>query len=96
MEEVRGTNIKSHKITLNNRGFGNITGVIAVISFDPNEILLETEQGMLLIKGNELNVTKLTLDKGEVDVDGKVDSFTYSDMKPGIKGENGLFDRLFK
>ena len=70
--------------------------VIAVISFDPNEILLETEQGMLLIKGNELNVTKLTLDKGEVDVDGKVDSFTYSDMKPGIKGENGLFDRLFK
>lgn len=96
MEEVRGTNIKSHKITLNNRDFGNITGVIAVISFDPNEILLETEQGMLLIKGNELNVTKLTLDKGEVDVDGKVDSFTYSDMKPGIKGENGLFDRLFK
>lgn len=94
MEEVR--NIKGQRITLNNRGDGLITGVHAVISFDPNEVLLETEQGMLLIKGKELNVTKLTLDKGEVEVDGRVDSFTYSDMKPGLKGENGLFDRLFK
>lgn len=94
MEEVRNT--KGHKITLNNRGSGVITGVNAVISFDPNEILLETEQGMLMIKGNDLNVTKLTLEKGEVEVDGRVDSFTYSDMKPALKGENGLFNRLFK
>lgn len=94
MEEVR--NVKGHKITLNNRGAGIITGVNAVISFDPNEILLETEQGMLMIKGSDLNVTKLTLEKGEVEVDGRVDSFTYSDMKPGLKGENGLFNRLFK
>lgn len=94
MEDVR--TIKGHKVTLSNRGAGTITGVNAVISFDPNEVLLETEQGVLLIKGNDLNVTKLTLDKGEVDVDGRVDSFTYSDLKPGIKGENGLFNRLFK
>lgn len=94
MEDVRAN--KSHKITLNNRGAGLITGVNAVISFDPNEVLLETEQGVLLIKGTDLNVTKLTLEKGEVEVDGRVDSFTYSDMKPGMKGENGLFNRLFK
>lgn len=94
MEEVR--NVKGQRITLNNRGAGLVTGVNAVISFDPNEVLLETEQGMLLIKGKDLNVTKLTLDKGEVEVDGRVDSFTYSDMKPGLKGENGFFDRLFK
>ena len=96
MEDVRSVNTKGHRITLNNRGSGMITGVNAVISFDPNEVLLDTEQGVLLIKGTELHVTKLTLDKGEVEVDGRVDSFTYSDMKPGIKGENGLFDRLFK
>ncbi len=94
MEDVR-TN-KSHKITLNNRGAGLITGVNAVISFDPNEVLLETEQGVLLIKGTDLNVTKLTLEKGEVEVDGRVDSFTYSDLKPGMRGDNGLFNRLFK
>jgi len=94
MEEVR--NVRGQRITLNNRGAGVITGVNAVISFDPNEVLLETEQGMLLIKGNDLNVTKLTLDKGEVEVDGRVDSLTYSDMKPGLKSENSFFERLFK
>lgn len=94
MEEIR--NNKGQRITLNNRGAGLVTGVNAVVSFDPNEVLLETEQGMLMIKGKDLNVTKLTLDKGEVEVDGRVDSFTYSDMKPGLKGENGFFDRLFK
>lgn len=94
MEEVR--NVRGQKITLNNRGDGMITGVNAVISFDLNEILLETEQGMLLIKGKDLNVTKLTLDKGEVEIDGRVDSLTYSDMKPGLKGENGFLERLFK
>ena len=94
MEEIR--NARVQKITLVNRGAGVITGVNAVISFDPGEILLETEQGMLLMKGKELNVTKLTLDKGEVEIDGRVDSCTYSDMKPGIKGENGFFERLFK
>ena len=94
MEEVRTS--KGQKITLMNRGSGSVTGVNAVISFDPNEVLLDTEQGMLLIKGKELNVTKLAMDKGEVEIDGRVDSFTYSDMKPGLKGENGFFDRLFK
>lgn len=94
MEEAR--NARTHKITLNNRGAGVITGVSNVISFDPNEVLLETDQGMLLIKGTELNVTKLTLEKGEVEIDGRVDSFTYSDIKPGQKGENSLFERLFK
>ncbi|MDO5154677.1 MAG: sporulation protein YabP [Eubacteriales bacterium] len=95
MEDVRN-NVKGHKITLTNRKAGIITGVNAVVSFDTNEILLETELGILLIKGAELNVTRLTLEKGEVEVDGHIDSLTYSDMKPGLRDENGLFMRLFK
>ena len=67
-----------------------------VLSFDENEIILETEQGMLMIKGNELHVNRLMLDKGEVDVDGKIDSFTYSEQaNMGAKGES-LLARLFK
>ena len=92
MDEVR--NAKNHKVTLNNRETGVITGVNAVISFDPGEILLETEQGVLMIKGSDLNVTKLTLEKGEVEIDGRVDSFTYSDLKP--KDENSFLHRLFQ
>ncbi len=94
MEEVKSA--KGHRITMNNREAGSVTGVNSVVSFDPNEILLETEQGALLIKGTDLNVTKLMLDKGEVEVDGRVDSLTYSDMKPGPGAQDGFLHRLFK
>ena len=46
--------LKSHKISLFNRSSGIISGVKEVISFDPNEIILDTEQGMLMIQGEEL------------------------------------------
>ena len=49
------------------------------------EILLETEQGMLHIKGKDLHVNRLDLDKGEVDIDGQVDALNYSQV-PGRKG----------
>ena len=85
-----------HKLTLTNRNLANSTGVKDVISFDVKEILLETEQGMLTIKGQDLHVKRLTLEKGEVDVDGALDSFSYSNLESfEIRGES-LFARMFK
>lgn len=49
-----------------------------------------------MIKGNELHVSRLSLDKGEVDIDGRIDSFTYSEAAGyNAKGES-LLARLFK
>ena len=42
---------KTHKLVINNRKTSMVTGVLDVLSFDLNEILLETEQGMLMVKG---------------------------------------------
>lgn len=96
MEDLNSVNRKPHKLLLTNRRTCNISGVNDVLSFDVNEILLETEQGMLMIKGNELHVSRLSLDKGEVDIDGRVDSFTYSESAGyGAKGES-ILARLFK
>ncbi|GFI44736.1 spore protein YabP [Lachnospiraceae bacterium] len=96
MEDLNNINKRVHKLILNNRRSCNLTGVNDVLSFDENEIILETEQGMLMIKGNELHVNRLTLDKGEVDIDGRIDSFTYSEQSSmGAKGES-LLSRLFK
>lgn len=79
MEDLNNINKKSHKLMLTNRRTCTISGVNDVLSFDVNEILLETEQGMLMIKGTELHVSRLSLDKGEVDIDGRIDSLTYSE-----------------
>ena len=88
---------KAHKLQLNNRRTGTISGVTDVISFDIAEILLETEQGMLMIRGSELHVSRLTLEKGEVDIDGRIDSLTYSEQtaSAGSKAES-LLSRLFR
>ena len=56
---------KSHKVLLANRKTGAFSGVVDVLSFDVSEILLETELGMLLIKGHDLHVNRLSLEKGE-------------------------------
>lgn len=87
--------LKSHKISIFNRSNGIISGVKEVISFNPNEIILDTEQGILMIQGEELYVTKLTVEKGEVEIEGLIYSMAYSD-EGGMKGEKGsLFRRLF-
>ena len=96
MEELSGS-ARMHKVTMTNRKSCAINGVKDVLSFDEREILLETEQGMLMIKGDELHVNRLTLDKGEVDIDGKVDSFTYSDVSNSSSNKNESFlSKLFR
>ena len=95
IEELSGSG-RIHKVMMTNRRSCAINGVNDVLSFDVHEILLETEQGMLMIKGEELHVSRLTLEKGEVDIDGRIDSFTYSDVAgPGRKNES-LLTRLFR
>ena len=96
MENINGMGTKSHKITMTNRRMCFITGVKDVLSFDLQQVLLDTEQGMLTMKGEDLHVSRLSLDQGEVDVDGRIDSLVYSETNSyGQKGES-LFARLFR
>ena len=97
MEDLNTAGGRTHKVTMSNRRICGITGVNDVLSFDVHEILLETEQGMLMIKGQELHVSRLMLDKGEVDIDGRIDSFSYSDVAGGAPGKSeSLLSRLFR
>ena len=88
--------LSSHKLVMQNRQNISVTGVLDVIAFDLKEILLETSQGMLTIKGNDLHINRLSVEKGDLDVEGKVDALLYSDvMSPKMAGEN-LLHRFFK
>ena len=105
MEDIRMSNStaagiqmpgKIHKIASNNRKSCSVTGVTDVISFDLNQVLLETEYGMLAIKGHDLHVGKLSVDKGELEVDGKIDSYIYSDVNNIARKSESFMSRLFK
>lgn len=87
---------RSHKLIINNRKSGIINGVTDVIAFDVSEVLLETELGMLTIKGNDLHISRLTLEKGEVELDGTINSLTYSEASNIQKPKESLMGRLFR
>ena len=95
MEDL-SAGVRAHKVNITNRRNCFITGVKDVLSFDIREILLETEQGMLTIKGEDLHVNRLTLERGEVDVEGRIDSFAYSDAAMANRKNESLLTRLFR
>ena len=88
---------RQHKVILTNRGTCALNGITDILSFDVNEILLETDMGMLMIRGMDLHVNRLTLEKGELDLSGKIDSIQYSDVNKGKTSQGESFlGRLFK
>ena len=87
---------KLHKIQMDNRRRAEITGVNDVISFDLESILLETDYGMLTICGKNLHVSRLSVEKGEVDIDGEIDGVEYAEVSSYAKKGESLLARLFK
>lgn len=87
---------KAHKLVVNNRKTSMVTGVLDVLSFDLNEVLLETEQGLLMVKGTDLHVNRLTLEKGEVDLAGNINSVSYSETGAQQKQGEKLISKLFR
>lgn len=93
MEEKKITT--SHRLLLDNRARGTITGVLDVEDFDAEKIQAQTEAGKLLIKGENLHITSLNLEKGELELEGKVDSLIYT-AKGAMKKEESLLKRMFR
>lgn len=83
-----------HNIIIENRERTTVTGVIDVISFDEDDIVSETEMGVLIIKGENLHVNSLNLEKGELSVDGIIFSINYEEK--GHVERGSLFGRIFR
>lgn len=96
MDERQAQGQGVHKLVVNSRKAGLMTGIRDVIAFDMGEVLLETDLGMLMLKGKDMHVTRLNLEKGEVEVEGVIDSLTYSEVTNYSKKGESLIGRLFK
>ena len=80
---------------LENRNAASLTGVREVVSFDENQVVMDTDMGLLTIKGKDLHVSRLTVEKGELEVEGQVDSLAYSSNEAYRKTGQSILDRLF-
>ncbi len=83
------------KLVMQNREKVELTGVTEVISFDNKEIMLETNQGVARFTGENLHVKRLTLERGEVALEGKINEITYHESQKN-KTAGSVLSRLFR
>lgn len=81
-----------HRLELDGRERLTVSGVEDVDRFDEGEIVMTTSAGTLIVQGESLHIDKLSLDGGELHVDGRIDSVSYEDLRGG---RGGLLSRLF-
>lgn len=95
-DERKGMNTSViQNLILENRGKLSISGVVDVLSFDDQVVIVQTELGMLTIKGENLRINKLSIDTSEVIVEGEISNLAYSEKDMDRKSSN-LLGKIFK
>ena len=82
-------------LILENRSKLSISGVNDVLSFDDQVVMVETELGLLTVKGENLRINKLNIDTSEAIVEGEISYLSYSD-KELEKGKSSFLGKIFK
>ena len=82
---------EQHKLTLTQRSALTVTGVTELVSFEDNAVMLRTAMGDLLVQGQQLQLKELSLEGGQVAVDGNVSALIYEESRQG----GGWLHRLF-
>ena len=84
------TNIP-HCLTLRERRELTMTGVTEVVSFDDTAVVLQTSLGTLIVQGKELQLKTLSLEGGQVGVDGSVSALAYEEPRQAAGWKRRLF-----
>ena len=80
-----------HKLNLNERSQLTMTGVTEVVSFDENTVVLQTSLGLLIVQGDRLQLKTLSLEGGQVAVDGHITALSYEEPRQSGSWRRRLF-----
>lgn len=93
MNDDKKTGLLPHNCILEDRKALSVSGVNDVGSFDEQTIVAATDYGELTVKGEKLHITKLSLEIGELCIEGNIASLQYTDV---IEKNTGFFSRVFR
>lgn len=82
-------------LILENREKLSISGVSDVLSFDDQIIIIETDLGLLTVKGENIRINKLSIDTSDVIIEGDINSLMYSNSDFQKKSGN-ILNKIFK
>lgn len=96
IEEKKVSKPKVQNLILENRERLSISGVIDVESFNDESVVVDTELGLLIIRGIDLHINKLNIDSSELGIEGDIISCEYSEKEGSRSKGSGFFARMFK
>lgn len=94
MQQEQQKQKRAHNVIMENRRTVSVSGVEDVDSFDESAVVVFTDCGILTLRGADLHINRLSVENGELNVEGDIQSLSYSDDGPRQGG--GFFSRLFK
>ncbi|MGE4282579.1 MAG: sporulation protein YabP [Clostridia bacterium] len=97
-KKVTKSNAKtmSQSLIMENREKLSVSGVLDVENFDDQGIILNTELGVLIVRGDELHINKLDIGSGELIIEGEISSCTYTDQDHSKSKGFGFIGRMFR
>ncbi len=95
-KNITSTTNVIQNLILENRKKLSISGVNDVLSFDDQVVMIETELGLLTVKGENLRINKLSIDTSEVIVEGEISFLSYSDKEQEKQKSGGFISKIFK
>ncbi|MBC7340358.1 MAG: sporulation protein YabP [Firmicutes bacterium] len=101
MDDRNVEGLGDHVVSIVNREKLEVRGVSRVESFDEEEIVLETELGLLTIRGQDMHIQNVDVEQGQFAVEGLINGLQYAAVPRGVrgsrsKGRGGLWDRLLR
>lgn len=96
VDEKKVSKPKVQNLIIENREKLSVTGVIDVESFNDECVIVDTELGVLIIRGEDLHISKLNLDSSELNIEGDIISCEYSDREGSRSKGFGFFGKMFK
>lgn len=93
MTEDKKTGVLPHNLILEDRKKLSVSGVNDVGSFDEENIVVSTDYGELTVRGEKLHITKLSLEVGEMCIEGKVSGMQYAEV---VEKSTGFLSKVFR
>ena len=84
-----------HNIIVGGRKKISVSGVEDMECFDDGKVVVYTSMGIMVVNGANFHMNRLSLDTGEIVVEGDIDSITYEDAKGTATKKPGMLSKLF-
>lgn len=93
MTDEKRMNAMPHNLVLEDRRMLTVSGVSDVDSFDEETVIVFTDLGELTVRGKNLHINRLSVEVGELTVEGNIAALIYSDETPK---NSGFFSKVFR